>query len=212
MRKELVFCIDETISQKISFAIRDKFDYATLILNIIQSVKLSNTLKISDSFGNISFVTEKMKRVFCRIDKKIFSVSFPFSIQMQDGEILFQSRSAGLIDGVILSNALSVLNSEKLRSESCVAQLADLVMDLSYGKPELWSFLKELLFFEDSYIRFDHDPERENAALHPLNHLDVFYSNSGTFKLGLDQQIGYEDFIDILDLRTNCHFIGKARF
>ncbi|EGM77883.1 hypothetical protein Rhein_1968 [Rheinheimera sp. A13L] len=209
MRKELIFYIDETIAKNISFAIRDKFDYAVLILNIVNSVKLSYALNIKSGYGEICIITEKMRRVVCRLESKIFSVSLPFTVRFQDDSVLFESKTSGIIDSILVSNALSVLNSEKLRSESCVAQLADLIIDMSYSKPELWSFLKELLFLEDSYLRFDHDSKNENGSLHPLNHLDVFYSNSATFKIGLHKKIESSDFIDILDVKTDCHFLQK---
>lgn len=63
--------------------------------------------------------------------------------------------------------------------------------------------------FECGYLRYDYDVEYQNGHIHPINHLDVNYSVGSTFKLGFQDIITIEDFIDILDLKTNCHYLNK---
>jgi len=72
---------------------------------------------------------------------------------------------------------------------------------------DLWALLRELLLWEDGYIRYDDDVGNENGDIHPRYHLDVFYSGSATFKLGLRQAIQHVTFADILDINTSCRFL-----
>lgn len=60
---------------------------------------------------------------------------------------------------------------------------------------------------ETGYIRYDYDPVHENQKLHPLHHLDVNYSGSVTYKLGLKKHIELEEMRDILDVSTECKYL-----
>ena len=56
--------------------------------------------------------------------------------------------------------------------------------------------------------RYDHDEGRSNGHIHPLHHFDVFYSSGSTFKLGSADGVSKEQFVDVLNLNTNCHFVS----
>ena len=93
---------------------------------------------------------------------------------------------------------------------SCSAEdLIDSVFDFGDDNyiHEIWTLIKYLLLFEDGYIRYDFDKDRESGRTHPLFHYDIFYSNKSTFKVGLYSQKAIEDFQDFLNIRTDCHFI-----
>lgn len=60
---------------------------------------------------------------------------------------------------------------------------------------------------ETGYIRYDYDPDHENGTLHPLYHFDVNYSSKGTYKMGINKKMEKEDFVDLLDIKTKCHYI-----
>ncbi|MCI5147779.1 MAG: hypothetical protein D3923_20140 [Candidatus Electrothrix sp. AR3] len=71
---------------------------------------------------------------------------------------------------------------------------------------------------EDGYIRYDIDPEnyekfkkRGEKHKHPENHYDVFYSNNLTFKIGLKSIITYSEFIDLLNVNTDCNYLTASR-
>ena len=70
--------------------------------------------------------------------------------------------------------------------------------------------IEELILVEPSYVRFDIDPENQKGHLHPLNHLDVNYSQAGTYKIGLRTAITLDEFEDILNVDTNCYYIEPA--
>ena len=58
------------------------------------------------------------------------------------------------------------------------------------------------------YIRYDYDEKHENEKIHSLHHLDINYSSKGTYKIGLKKALKDEDFIDMLDLRTECKYLN----
>ena len=72
--------------------------------------------------------------------------------------------------------------------------------------------LVEYLFVcEPGYLRFDYDQDNENGALHPLNHIDINYSDYGSYKIGLSESIDYLKFIDILNIKTNCYYLAQYK-
>jgi hypothetical protein len=71
---------------------------------------------------------------------------------------------------------------------------------------------------EDGYIRYDMNEvgykeakEKGFEHRHPLNHLDVFYTSKATFKLGLKKAIINDEFIDYLNIKTDCKYLQDHR-
>ncbi|UQZ25499.1 hypothetical protein [Actinobacillus pleuropneumoniae] len=65
-----------------------------------------------------------------------------------------------------------------------------------------------LLSFNDGYIRYDYDFEHENGSIHPLYHLDIFFSNYATFKIGLARRYQINDLLDLLDQEKSCKYLN----
>ena len=68
-----------------------------------------------------------------------------------------------------------------------------------------------LLKYDLGYIWYDIDPEHENGKLHPLYHLDICLDNSATYKIGLNQEIRFDNFKDILDTTTESWYIYRGQ-
>ena len=62
-------------------------------------------------------------------------------------------------------------------------------------------------------MRYDHDedPQRVNLILHPINHLDFFYSSNCTFKIGLKDRIDVADLKSIMNINEKCYSIDYVR-
>ena len=72
--------------------------------------------------------------------------------------------------------------------------------------------LYNLIIFEDGYLRFDfHDKENEREDYHPLHHVDFFYSNEATFKIGLSGMLNISECIDVLDRNKKCSYISNMK-
>ena len=67
-----------------------------------------------------------------------------------------------------------------------------------------------VLSFEIGYLRYDYDERYNNGDIHPLNHLDINFTNGSTFKLGLKEKINQTVLDDIVDTGTNCHYLVKS--
>ena len=70
-----------------------------------------------------------------------------------------------------------------------------------------FGLILRLLSMELGYIRYDYDPEHENKKLHPLYHVDINYSSKGTYKLGINRKMDVDEFIDMLDTKTDCKYV-----
>lgn len=83
----------------------------------------------------------------------------------------------------------------------------------------LYTFITNMLSFEEGYIRYDFDiksssekiymNEPQKKYLHPTYHLDIFLHTYSTFKVGLSDKINVVDFQNILSPNVNCHFLNK---
>lgn len=63
---------------------------------------------------------------------------------------------------------------------------------------------EHFVFLEWGYVRFDYDPVHSNGQLHPASHLDVNFSRSFSYKLGLKERIDVDALISIIRSDTNC--------
>jgi hypothetical protein len=187
-------------------AIRDKIDYAWLILHSARLLLLNIDTSTYTVNSSLKLFIDKMSRIFLYKEGKFFSVSFPFNISIEGDKVTeIYTYSGNLVDNQVISAAISILNNGKFRLKPSPVDFwieAD-----SIELPGL-SLLEEIFLFEPSYIRYDNDPKNVNGKLHPLHHLDVNYSAYGTYKLGLNASILDTYFEDILNIKTDCIFIS----
>jgi hypothetical protein len=207
--KEFTFDLNERLIRSFFKPIRKKEDSILLIMNAIQFMSISSRVPILSPKGRMVLIISKMSRVFFYSGEKHFSIAFPYTVEEVEGEFRVFSSSAGEINEMIISKVKSVLSGEGVMSEGCISLLADSVLDESLLTPNFWSVLRELLLMEDGYLRYDHDPERESGHIHPLNHLDVFYSSKAGFKVGLSGRLSEGELIDIMDYESDCRYLHK---
>lgn len=202
---------------KYNRAIRNKVQIIRIILEMttyFNSIPASEILHLaepteSDSYWMVHI--SKMSRAFIRDGDIIHSFAFPFLIKIEND--MFR---VSCIDDVVNSTISSMLSSvfEEVEDSSDVSRLKELydALELDYTssageKAFAKQLITYLLSFEPAYIRVDHDEKRENKEKHPLDHLDVNYSNAGTFKLGLNRKVGIEDLISSMEKETICPVI-----
>lgn len=205
--KTYTFLLDKFQFAMVSSSFREKTDVIRLWMNAIKLMTVYSppTAPISQLVVKV----DKMNRLFLSSDGKCVSVNFPFTTYEKDGKFEFSAKSCGLVDSRISSNILSLLAADVLMAEEIVA-FAEPIMDICEFDKHAWGLLRDLVIADDGYLRFDHDPERENGRIHPINHIDVFYSQSSTFKLGLLSKLSVDELSDVLSSRTDCHFLTKS--
>ncbi|MDR1976499.1 MAG: hypothetical protein LBQ18_05855 [Campylobacteraceae bacterium] len=187
--------------------IRDKFDAIKLLMDIVKYVKLYEDIE-EKSHCNCKLILriDKSSRVFLISDGKYISMTFPFSVLHKDKSINFYSKNVDDIDIALASQIITFVQDKKIRENGDESDFFDLITspdnDLGF-----WLLLKELIFSEDGYLRYDYDPEHVSGDVHPLYHYDIFYSSQCTFKIGINKNISHAEMIDLLDLTTACHFV-----
>lgn len=214
MKKYKFITIDYSIG--VVSSIREKQDIILLLLNTIKYVS-SSTLKelTSVTDGDIKLViyVDKMSRVFYCKEEKIHTFQFPFSIIEEDGKLKVYHNEYEL-DSKVSSILIAIFQSGRRFNES-LEYVFDVFMetmkdfeiaDNSFEK-FCWDLVVCLLTFESGYLRYDYDDERDDVKKHPLNHLDIYYSNKNTFKIGLDVKMNSDDLLNLLDINENCRYL-----
>lgn len=159
--------------------------------------------------GLMTLQTSKMNRLFFSSPDKVFSINFPFTAIKDNDHLKFRSIHHSDINGALTSSIISILESTTSLEAREVLEFAEPIFSQTDSDPDFWCLFRELLMHEDGYIRYDHDEDRMNGNLHPIDHLDIFYNSTNTFKLGLGRRISADGLIDILNLESDCHFIKK---
>ncbi|ASM23968.1 hypothetical protein ACSJM2_12640 [Serratia marcescens] len=211
MKKELYFKLDTAQCDWAFKAIRQKSDVIEILMRAIKTMLIYEEPRKEDVAGILKLHVEKMNRIFFFSKDKYYSIAFPFSVEEVEGRCVFRSKDVDDINSQLTSHVISILNDESFRNESNIYSFLDPLLDVVEGKdmPFFWPFFKALLTYEDGYIRYDVDHERCNGKLHPLYHFDIFYSNNTTFKVGCNVHYSDESMIDVLNIKTDCHFINN---
>lgn len=204
--KSYTFQVDKYQLEWIFSPIRTKRDVIGLLMRTIKLMMLPAISPVKSS-GQITLQISKMSRLFFITNDKMFSVNFPFVAVEKDGCLIFRSIHHENVSSMVASHVLAILESTDSLESREVFHFAEPISDLCESDVDFWCLFRELLTNEDGYIRYDHDQVRSNGHVHPLDHLDVFYTTGNTFKLGLNSNISLGNFADVLDVSTNCHYV-----
>ena len=213
--KKLQLSFGNYYYDKLMKPIRKQKDCIALILDILNILLVGE--EISDERGMIMIVVDKMSRIFCFSGKKYFSMVFPFDMERIEEEgnnyRIYDLALNMEIDNrliVLMERILNQIDFEESTIDEIIEKAYFDVAEEGYSEDEVgncFNLVMRLLSMELGYIRYDDDPEHANGALHPLYHLDVNYSSKGTYKLGVNREMGEEDFIDLLNVKTDCKYI-----
>lgn len=201
MSLEITFKIPESQEKNFFFALREKDDFIRLLLETIKFISIYKYDSVTTKF-NLVLKIDKMSRFIFTSPDKHFSIVCPFKIKEIniDGKksYLFYLKDNTEISHLLMSRATGILN-EQIFSKNLNDFIEKVFDDCSYIDEPLWNLLKHLYLLESGYLRFDHDNEGENGDIHPLNHLDIYYSDDVTFKIGLKKKITHNEMIDLLN-------------
>lgn len=214
MAKAFHLAIDRYQADTYVAPIRTKRDIVVIWMETIKNYLIDQPPSPDATAAEISILIDSMSRLFCTLGdgRKIFSIAFPFGVTRILDEYRFISREGVEIDNKVSSIILSLIGKENegIFSSQDFSQFIDPIIDSSDFHPEIWSLVRELMLAEDGYLRYDWDAVRSDGHRHPLHHLDVNYSNGGTFKVGLNTHVDCNTLISILDAATDCHYLRPA--
>lgn len=212
MAKSLDLALDKYQAQFFSSPIRGKSDVIILWMNAVKAFLVRQPPVGSDVAASLSIFVSTMSRLFCVMGdgRKIYSISFPFTVRTDGAELSFFSRAGIAIDSQMSSLVLTLVNTDGVLEAADPYAFMDPVltaMDINHGA---WLLLRELMLAEDGYVRYDWDTTRVNGHIHPEHHLDFCYSNASTFKVGLPRQLSQAEFLTIIDVDTDCHYLHPS--
>ncbi|WP_340271314.1 hypothetical protein ABM428_05525 [Sulfitobacter sp. TCYB15] len=211
--KVQAFRIDEFQAKSLLRAFRSKESMIAFWMEAAKIISIydSEAAEAVDLPGVIEVRTAKMKRIFVEYDGKSFSAAFPMSIKTVDGFNICTLKSGIQVDNKVSSEVLRFLDSSSF-DQNDLDGFIDGIFDSSDDDPNtLWRVISELVRTDDGYVRADHDPKNENGNLHPLDHLDIFYSQGATLKVGLLGKMSLTGLSDLLNIRTDCRFLNDAK-
>jgi len=193
--------------------IKDKYKILEILLESCRYILYNKEVAISRSQYKMILHKDKMSRLVFVGENKIYSIAFPFNIsQITSDVILINYKNRFDIDSQNISILLSLLKSPTINSEDCL-EFIDPITNYSQN---IWSTLRDLLLLEDGYVRYDNDEVGFEKAKtdghehrHPLNHIDIFYTNQITFKLGLKKEYTKNDLIDLMDRNTDSKYLNS---
>jgi len=198
--------IDDFWEPNIFMPIRDKIDYARVILFSARFLLLNINSTTPNCSCKLRVIIDKMSRLFFYKNDKYYSISFPFSITIENEQIIQLRTQSGMnVDFANLSSAISIIEHDAFKLNPSAIEFW-LEGDAHY---EIGLLLIEQIFqTEPAYIRYDIDEKNQNGRIHPLIHLDVNYSSYGTYKLGLEKNIDDSIFESIMNINTNCSYLS----
>jgi len=208
--------------------IKTKAQIIEVLMGSIQLILQNNEVSKEKIAGKIILIVDKMSRLFFISENKYYSIAFPFFIEEVDNNFTLRLQKFDYLDYIedendtfieldyqIISNILSFIKCDNFK-EQCSLDFITPIDEYEQYDKNFWIFLRELLLMEDGYIRYDYDQENYKKAkesgeihLHPLNHFDLFYTSNATFKIGLNSNLNDDDFIDFLNINTNCQYLTK---
>jgi hypothetical protein len=186
--------------------IRKKTDYLRLIVLSARHLLLNLEIDEKNCSSNIKLIIDKMSRLFFYKERKYFSVAFPLTTEIHKDKITkITTHSGKELNNESISSVISILDSAEFQLNS---SLLDFYIEPNSNDSLGIFLLEELILFEPSYIRFDHDPDNQKGKFHPINHIDINYSQYSTFKIGLKDVITTEYFESLQNTKTECSFLS----
>lgn len=199
--------------------IRSKVDSNRLLIKTISSIINETSENIIDKNNDfdISICVDKMSRIFYYTYNKVFSICFPFYItkEKDTDKIVIKDNICNIRIDLNVANILNILFDDlhifEKGFEDIYFELEEKLQiiydDFNLSKymypiDDIWLLVTNILKSEPGYLRYDYDEKNANGGIHPLMHIDVYFSDQNTFKIGLEQ------YIDILEILDN----NKERF
>ena len=213
MEKEASYSMSKGIFEMAGRPLRSRREAILLLLYTIRMFDIEEWIA-ENKAAKVVISINKMNRIFYVLEDKIFSMQFPFSVEMENGKItrIYDTGTGLDINAVLVSMLIGIF--EKINTNgfsfdgffdeiiSCADNLPDA------GMERIWGIVKFISSYDLGYIRYDYDKKHKKGLLHPLNHLDICLDTAATYKIGLEKSLNYEVFKNILDTTADCFFLN----
>ena len=184
--------------------IRNKNDCVSILLETVENFIYNN--QAIKQIQNNTMLLEN-GRLFVFLENKYFSIKFPFKIKIEE-KIKFYINNIELNSKILSAIRYAFLNiSNSIRD--MLAQIKEEYEQINEDEiDKIEEIIIAMLLLDDGYLRYDHDAKNENGKLHPLDHLDIFYTNNSV-KLGLKDRLSQKNFVKIISKKYDecCYLI-----
>jgi len=218
--KQYPFNLSQVINERVfpHYRVKTKAHIIEILMETTRFILLQNDsdfiVSDNDAIGKMILYIDKMSRLFFFNNNKYYSIVFPFHFIKEDDKYKIKFKNKLEVTSQLISKVISIIKCDEFKEQCSLDFVAPICDAEDECDENFWEFLRELLLMEDGYIRYDFDQEEYDKALkigkenrHPLNHYDMFYSSNGTFKIGLNEKLTHDDFLDLLNVNTDCKFI-----
>lgn len=222
--KHYSFNLSKVIYNKVfpTYRVKTKAHIIEILMEMTRFILLQNDIdfvvKDRDSKATAVLHIDDMSRLFFFSENKYYSIVFPFHFLEKDGQCKIVFQSSIEITPQLISKVISTITCDEFKAQCSLDFIEPICNAEDECGNDFWELLRELLLMEDGYIRYDLDKESYDKAVeeeeehkHPLNHYDIFYSSSATFKVGLSNAIDNDSFIDLLNVDSECNYLIKPR-
>lgn len=194
--------------------IKSKVEIIEILMEATRYMLVNPNISEANVEGKILLCVDKMSRLFVFKQNKYYSIVFPFFAYEEDGNYKFSFHNYIDIDSALISKVISTIRCDEFK-EKCSLDFISPIYDYENDyNDNFWIFLKEIILMEDGYIRYDIDEinfksaqEKGLGNKHPLRHYDLFYTSNATFKIGLSNSVSESEFIDLLNVNTDCKYL-----
>lgn len=193
--------------------IDERRELLIILLEAIRYIFIADKIEEKDkATDRLVLYIDDMQRLFFFSENKYYSIMLPFTMKIDNDVVTFYYCGIN-IDAELVSNFISILNSDLYNSQSCWDFMTP-IYELETKNVNFWKIFSYLLSCDLGYLRFDYDEKgfldaqkRGTPHIHPKHHLDINFSNSSTFKSGLIKKISQQEFIDIVDNKKKRWFL-----
>jgi len=186
-------------------AVRDSFDN---FINILKIAEIINTcahcLVDDDREGfDIAVFTGEYKRILIKKNDGYFSMAIPFQV-IEDGSYItfsydfLEEEVSGMFIS-IMRNVINTIRGGYISHEEIILSLTD-CFDLSVQDAiKYYDSFASLISDDHGYFRFDDDIVNAKGDIHPRYHVDVFYKNTSSIKIGYYRDDELSCFYSLVD-------------
>ncbi len=186
------------------YPVRHSFDNFKNILKVAEIVNTSSHCLVGeDGLGfDLAIFTGEYKRVLIKKIDGYFSMSIPFQIVENGNHISF---SYDFIEENVSGMFISIMRNIITTSSGGVSHedvILSLVDDFSLSVLDAIKYYDSFVFLisdDHGYFRFDDDVANENGDVHPRYHVDVFYKNTTSIKIGYNKNDELNCFYSLVD-------------
>lgn len=188
--------------------IREKRDVVVILMRVLKLINAPVAIDPSNKAGEIVLTVGKMSRLFVVGNSKIYTIRFPFAIRESQDRLIVSTLSIDDIDSKMTPEIIALFSDTQVFESHDLSDFFATVEELLIASSNLWPLIREMLMFEDGYLRFDDDPENVKGKLHPLYHYDFFYTQACSLKIGVNERHGLKEVINLLNRSTDCLFLS----